>query len=137
VSAAVELYRLLARVARQPERGGFTMHHESLLRDIIVAIGAQAAAQLAADFGGRRVYIPATPSSLDQISRSIGLEAAVRLARLCGGERVMIPAHPERALRHAQIVALRRRGASVSQIARSMGCTERYVYKVIAAKKQG
>jgi Mor family transcriptional regulator len=137
VNTPVKLYGLLVQVAREPARGGAELHHDSLLGDLALAIGLGAAARLAHAFGGRRVYIPATPSARDQISRSIGLEAAVRLARLYGGERVMIPADPERALRRARIVAMRRRGWSVSAIARETGVSERYVYKVLAARKHG
>jgi Mor family transcriptional regulator len=135
MSGAAKLYGLLVQVAREPARGGEELHHESLLGDLALAIGAGAAARLARAYGGRRVYIPATPSARDQISRSIGLEAAVRLARLYGGLRVMIPADPERALRRARIVALRRKGRSVSAIARATGVSERYVYKVLAASR--
>jgi Mor family transcriptional regulator len=135
VSGAAKLYGLLVQVAREPARGGAELHHDSLLGDLALAIGAGAAARLARAYGGRRVYIPATPSARDQISRSIGLEAAVRLARLYGGSRVMIPADPERALRRARIVAMRRNGWSVSAIARAAGVSERYVYKVLAASR--
>ena len=135
VSASVKLYDLLVQVAREPARGGADLRPDSLLGDLTLAIGIGAAARLAHACGGRRVYIPATPSARDQMSRSIGLEAAVRLARLYGGERVMIPADPERALRRARIVAMRRHGWSISAIARETGVSERYVYKVLAARK--
>ena len=131
------LYELLAHVASVSEREGFARGRSSLISEIAQKIGAEAAEHLARDFGGRRVYIPAAPWRGDQIARSIGMAAAVQLAQLCGGDRVMIPAHPDRALRRAQIIALRTRGVSVSRIARGLGCTERYVYKVLSSKKQG
>jgi len=131
------LYRLLARVARAPEREGYQLARISLIGDITRVIGVESAAHLARDFGGRRVYIPAKASATDQIARSIGLAAARSLARLYGGDRVMIPADPDRAIRRARIIALRARGLSVSRIARTLGCTERYVYKVFSGKKQG
>ncbi|MGH7780206.1 MAG: helix-turn-helix domain-containing protein [Candidatus Binataceae bacterium] len=129
------LYRLLARVVRRPERESDLLGRCTLIGDISRVIGIIATSRLAEDFGGRRVYIPNKPSTRDQITRSIGVGAAVRLSRLYGGDRVMIPAHPDRALRRAQIIALRARGLSVSRIARKLGCTERYVYKVFSAKK--
>jgi len=131
------LYQLLARVARASGRAGIELSRNSLIGEITRVVGVEAVTNLARDFGGRRVYIPATVSAKDQISRSIGLAAAIRLARQYGGDRVMIPAHPDRALRRAQIIALRARGLSVSRIARTLGCTERYVYKVFSVKKQG
>lgn len=131
------LFQLLARAARATKHEGYDLSRTSLIGDITRVIGIQATLHLARDFGGRRVYIPAKVSSRDQIARSIGVGAAARLARLYGGDRVMIPAHPDRALRRAQIIALRRRRLSVSRIARMLGCTERYVYKVLSGKKQG
>jgi Mor family transcriptional regulator len=135
VSAPPKLWGLLVQVAREPARGDPELHHDSLLGDMALAIGAAAAARLARAFGGRRLYIPATPSARDQISTLIGLEAAVRLAKKYGGSRVMVPADPERALRRARIVAMRRQGWSASEIARTTGVSERYVYKVLAARK--
>lgn len=129
------LFQLLVRVARVPAHDGYILSRESLISDITRVIGMRATSHLARDFGGRRVYIPAKVSSRDQITRSIGLGAAARLARSFGGDRVMIPAHPDRVLRRAQIVALRTAGVSVSRIARTLGCTERYVYKVLSGKK--
>jgi Mor family transcriptional regulator len=131
------LFKLLARVARAPAHDGYMLSRTSLISDITRVIGIQATSHLARDFGGRRVYIPAKVSSRDQIARSIGMGAAARLARLYGGDRVMIPAHPDRALRRAEIIALRLSGLSVSRIARTLGCTERYVYKVLSGKKMG
>ncbi len=134
--ARAALYELLSRVASVSEAEGFARGRSSLLSEIEAKVGIQAAAQLARDFGGRRVYIPASPSWRDQIIRSIGIRAAIRLAHLFGGDRVVIPAHPDRSLRREQIMILRRRGISVSTIARSLGCTERYVYRVLSAKRE-
>jgi len=137
VATSSRLFQLLARVSRVPTHEGHMLSRTSLIGDITRVIGIQATSHLARDFGGRRVYIPAKVSARDQITRSIGIGAASRLARLYGGDRVMIPAHPDRVLRRAQIIALRMRGLSVSRIARTLGCTERYVYKVLSEKKQG
>jgi Mor family transcriptional regulator len=131
VSYSRKVWGLLVAV----ERDAAGQHHESRLADLALAIGAGGAARLAQAFGGRRVYVPVTPSARDRISRVIGLGAAVRLAQKFGGERVMIPADPERAVRQARIVAMRRRGWSVSEIAGALGVSERYVYKVLAAHR--
>lgn len=137
MNAPPKLWNLLVQVAREPARGGPGLRRPgSLLGDVTLAIGTAAAARLARAYGGRRLYIPATPSADDQISRVIGLEAAVRLARKFGGERVLVPVNPERALRRARIVAMRRRGWSASEIARTNGVSERYVYKVLAAHRK-
>lgn len=137
VAGTSRLFQLLVRAARASAPEGYELSRTSLIGDITRVIGIQATSHLARDFGGRRVYIPAKVSSRDQIARSIGVGAAARLSRLYGGDRVMIPAHPDRALRRAQIIALRKRRLSVSRIARTLGCTERYVYKVLSGKKQG
>lgn len=135
MNAPPKLWNLLVQVAREPARGGPELRPGSLLGDVTLVIGTAAAARLARAFGGRRLYVPATPSADDRISRLIGLDAAVRLARKFGGERVLIPADPERAVRRARIVAMRRRGWSASEIARTTGVSERYVFKVLAAHR--
>lgn len=93
--------------------------------------GAGAAARLVAEFGGGRLYIPEKPSPGDSITQAIGYVAAMRLASVFGGERVWLPSDAGRAL-SLRIAALRAQGLSVARIARRVGCSERYVYKVLA-----
>jgi len=105
----------------------------SLYGQVAQLIGWAAADKLIEHFGGRRLYIPRTPSRRNQLRRSIGARLALAMAREFGSERIMIPATCDRARRRARIFAMRANGISVSRIARELRCTERYVYKVLAA----
>jgi len=104
----------------------------SMLGELAMLVGVNAAEKLVRKFGGRRVYIPQAPVEGAVLVRLVGITAALKLARIFGGERVMLPADPDRTLRRDRIVALRRRRLSVATIARTMRVTERYVYKVLA-----
>jgi hypothetical protein len=99
------------------------------------SIGCDAADKLVADFGGRRLYIPAAPGPGDLISRSIGLLAALEMARVFGGDRLLIPVTSANARRRVRILAMRADRISVSRIAHELRCTERYVYKVLALNR--
>lgn len=103
----------------------------TIVDNIAKVIGAGATARLCAAFGGRRVYIAERPAPGDPIVEAIGHLAAARLGAIFGGERVWLPNDAGRSTR-VRIAALRRRGASISSIARELGCSERYVYKVLA-----
>jgi Mor family transcriptional regulator len=107
----------------------------SLYAQVVRVIGNPAADKLITHFGGRRLYIPMVPARGKQIPRSIGMRAAIAMARAFGRERILIPATCDQERRRARIFAMRANGISVSRIARELGCTERYVYKVLALKR--
>jgi hypothetical protein len=100
-------------------------------------LGAEAADKLIADFGGRRLYIPMTPAAGDVVTSSIGLDAATAMARIFGGDRLLIPSSSIQSRRREQILRMRAARCSISRIARELRCTERYVYKVLAAGRAG
>ncbi len=109
--------------------------HTTLYDQIGHSIGGDAADKLIADLGGRRLYIPITPTSGSTIARSIGLLAALAMARAFGGDRLLIPVTSDHLRRRARIVAMRAERVSISHIARELRCTERYVYKVLALNR--
>ncbi len=109
--------------------------HTTLYNQIGLSIGGDAADKLIADLGGRRLYIPITPTSGSTIARSIGLLAALAMARAFGGDRLLIPVTSDHLRRRARIVAMRAERISISHIARELRCTERYVYKVLALSR--
>jgi Mor family transcriptional regulator len=86
-------------------------------------------------FGGSRVYIARNPRVADAVTRVIGAEAAGRLGAIFGGERIWFPNDAGNMTRR-QIALMRRRGSSVSRIARQMRLSERYVYKVLAELRE-
>ncbi len=104
----------------------------TLYDQIAHSIGGDAADKLIADFGGRRLYIPLAPGPGDLITRSIGLIPALAMAKVFGSDRLLIPVTSTHLRRRARIVAMRADHVSISRIALKLGCTERYVYKVLA-----
>jgi Mor family transcriptional regulator len=106
-------------------------------------VGAETLQQLAAKFGGTRLYIPHSLTSRSDLCAVVGLDAAQQVVAIFAGERIYIPIDWELSLRkrgwREQVIILRAKKLSVSRIARTLGCSERHVYKVIsknrAAKK--
>jgi hypothetical protein len=101
----------------------------SMINQLTELIGLEGASQLVAAYGGTRIYIPQTAEPEDTLSESIGHSAACALARMYGGERIEVPNPPPRRLR---ILELRATGLSIDAIARSLGCTRRRVFQVMA-----
>lgn len=106
-----------------------------VIDNIARLLGAGAASRLIAEFGGGRLYIPENPSPGNPIAQAIGFAAARRLAGVFGGDRVWLPNNAGGAVR-ARVATLRSRGVSISRIARQVGCSERYVYKVLARLRE-
>ncbi len=106
----------------------------SVLDNIAKVIGAGAALRLCAHFGGSRVYVAVKPAPGNPVASAIGYSKAVRLSTYFGGERLSIPSEGAQAGR-ARIARMRGRGLSVSEIARKLGFSERYVYKVLAQSR--
>jgi hypothetical protein len=106
--------------SRPPARGpkGTTF---TLLADVI---SEKRAMQLCAAYGGRRLYIPATPPESSKIVKVIGLNAAAALGRRFGGVSLDVPLELGTA---ARVLHLRSKGWSVSKIAAKLNRTERYV----------
>ena len=77
------------------------------------------------------MYIAHQPGPSDAVVRVVGAEAAGLLGRIFGGERIWLPNHNGHQSRK-RIALMRRRGVSVSRIARELRLSERYVYKVLA-----
>jgi hypothetical protein len=101
------------------------------VENVARVIGAGATARLISTFGGGRVYIAKNPGPCDAVARVIGDEAAGRLGAIFGGERIWFP-NDAGHLTRRRISLLRRRGSSISRIARELRLSERYVYKVLA-----
>jgi Mor family transcriptional regulator len=106
----------------------------SIYDQIEHSIGDDLAGKLIADFGGQRLYIPRAPAPGDLVTSSIGLVAALAMARTFGGDRIVVPVTNDHARRRARILAMRANHVSVRRIARQLRCSERHVYKVLAAE---
>jgi hypothetical protein len=105
----------------------------SLLNDIVSLIGIDRAARLIAAFGGMRVYVPHTPEPDDTLSNTIGHDAALTLAKIYGGDSIDVPNPTTRRIR---IIELRASGVSIDVIARSLRCTRRRVFQVLAEARR-
>ena len=101
------------------------------LQEIADVIGAEAAVRLAQVYGGQeRVYVPRTPRRDHPMVNVVGWEAFVKLCERYARERIVIP-------RNAVADSLKQRileldgQANRMEIARQLGCTERYVRMVL------
>ena len=108
-----------------PPTGG----RSSMLEHLIGLIGSDGATRLVAAFGGTRIYIPQSPAPEDTLSEAIGYQSARALAHIYAGDRIEVPNPPPRRVR---ILELRANGLSIDAIARSLGCTRRRVFQVMA-----
>lgn len=103
------------------------------LRAFARVIGEQAAIRLSAHFGGRQVYVPHRPRPDSELVQVLGEDLAELLARRHGGLAYDVPL---RCGRRARIIQMRREGTPVETIAKTVGCTARYVYQVVAAYRE-
>lgn len=101
----------------------------SMLQNLVDLIGHDATAALIATFGGTRVYIPQVAEPDDTLSVLIGHLPACALAQIFGGDRLEVPNPPPRRTR---ILELRASGLTINAIARTLSCTRRRVFQVIA-----
>ena len=101
--------------------------------NLVVALGLEAAEKLVAAYGGVRIYVPVRTAAEGAFATLIGHAAAEALSRHYGGERLDVPLvkRAPRVLR-GEICRLRRDGMHVTAIARALGCTRRYVLRILA-----
>ena len=100
-----------------------------MLQSLIDLIGHDGAARLIEAFGGTRVYVSQAPEPADTLSTTIGHLPACALAQIFGGDRLEVPNPPPR---RARILELRANGLTINAIARTLSCTRRRVFQVIA-----
>lgn len=105
------------------------MSGTDLFGQLIGLVGFRAAMELSRQWGGRAIYIPYKPSAGSPLVAVIGQAAADTLARRYGGADLVVPITQGK---RARVWQLRRAGASVAQIARDMGYTERAIYYILA-----
>lgn len=108
-------------------------NYTGVFREVIQLIGEEAAAMLAAQYGGTRLYIPATIKPEHDLCQLLGQEAARRLADEFCGMTLEVP----RAVishigqRNAMILADRAVGMSQRQLAIKYQLTERTIRTII------
>ena len=104
------------------------------IRRFARVIGDEDALRLAAEFGGRTVYIPHTPRPDSPLVLAIGERAAAALGVRFGGMAYGIPIAEGRLAKilHMRLVE----GLTVSRIAEVLHCTERHVWAAVQQWKR-
>lgn len=98
------------------------------LADIAKLIGPKLAVELGEAVGGVETYIPKHPTGDHSLARVVGLDALKVLAKEYGGQTVVIPRGAHRNLKKAAILQAK---GSRKKVALALGCTARYVQKVM------
>lgn len=111
------------------------------LAPIAELVGVEAALRLVARCGGTRQRIPAEPErSACQLVQALGPAAARRLlSRYHPGGHIDVPVMSSwlAELRRRRVLELKGAGRPISEIARTLGLTERGVYKILARDPLG
>ncbi|MEN5083701.1 Mor transcription activator family protein [Bosea sp. TWI1241] len=104
------------------------------IRVVCEQFGVEAAVALVREFGGTEIYIPADWRE-DHPLNIVGEDLAKALCNLIGGATVVIPKELMTSeARHRRARELAERGCKMSEIARALHLTERYVYKLLSAE---
>lgn len=103
-----------------------------LLRRVAAEVNAGAALSLAANFGGRELYIP-RPASIDEahpLALALGLATARKVAEVLRDGKILIPMGPvSNQRRRAEAMRrMKREGLTNAAAARALGVHERTVY---------
>ena len=96
------------------------------------AIGKEGADKFCAAFGGRLIYIPASPRAEGRIAKVMGLETASKIAKTVGAGRVLVPLSrysTTRMRKHLVMIHLRN-GSSNAEIAQALKCHTRTVTRL-------
>lgn len=108
-----------------------------LLDELAEMLGGEGLRALSAERGGRRAMIPRKVPPGHWLELAVGREAAEAMAFRYGGCRLYIPRNPSAAGRAARILDLHRQGLSVAAIAAREGVSDRWVWRVISARRGG
>lgn len=104
----------------------------TLLEDIAAEIGYTATSTLCGWFGGRYVFVPATPSPEHKIARVIGPSAFRRLSAAFGGVTLFIPKDQaqRRARRNRIIFDMIVRGSNANNISTRIQISKMQVHNI-------
>lgn len=106
-----------------------------ILARIAQAAGQAAARKIAAEFGGRRLYIPTRLAADHRLCLLVGFEAALAIRRELGPGHIDVPmgrAGESDATRRA-VARMTAARVSAEETARRLGCAVRTVYRHRAA----
>jgi hypothetical protein len=102
-------------------------------RQLIAILGEGGAARVIEVFGGARIYVPQPGSpSFARLAQKLGAETARKLCAEFGDFCVTIPA---RLIATRDQILKLKSSCTAAEIARRLGCSERYVYTVLASER--
>jgi len=100
----------------------------ALIDDLRGLLGEQATKTLVLSYGGSKIYVPIAPNPEHRITKLIGAEPTAALCRRFGGEYIDVPI---RMIDRKRILELAAQDWSASDIAREVGCTRRWVDRIL------
>jgi len=103
------------------------------MEELMQLLGQEAAFAVMTRFGGVKLYIPQKPEDAHPLADLLGREVLCRLCQALGGTYLEVPRNQARLrqLQRQRIHQLRAERLTQAQIARKMGCTERWVRQVL------
>lgn len=109
-----------------------------VLARIAEVAGAAAARRIAAEFGGRRLYIPSRLPADHRLCLLVGFEAACAIRREIGPGHIDVPmgTAPDAGTTRRAVARLTAQGLSAHAIAGRLGCAVRTVHRHRAALAQ-
>lgn len=94
---------------------------------IEMLIGAEYAALISMELGGRRVHIPKRSGAHSVLAVCVGLDNAQKISQIYGGMHFDVPVGLGK---KAEVMKLTNEGWSAADIARRVRCSIRYVYAI-------
>ena len=101
------------------------------MRSVAKAIGVEGALLMVEELGGLEYYIPLSIPEAHPLTELLGATRASKLAISHGGMRLAIPRDVYAHLKKGRIMSLWEQGHRQREIARAVGCTQRYVRRVV------
>ncbi len=113
-------------------------HLPPKLQEIAEYCGKRLALLLLKHYGGGHLHIPKTISPGHHLAEVLGLEDSRRFCEIYGGEFFHVPRADEalRATRNAAIHEMRAAGASLFELARRFGLTERHISNILKSSNR-
>lgn len=106
------------------------------LQEIAEVVGDDNAMKMVQAYGGTRVFVPQSVGAQHKLSTLLGFEQAKKLSRTFGGEPLTI-ARCTMLLKHRRNEEIRKKydeGASVHELVREYGLTERRIYSILSSE---
>jgi hypothetical protein len=107
---------------------------KSLLRTLVELMGGESAQKMVAELGGARVWVPVRSTPDSRLTRIVGEPAASALCSRFGGDYLQVPNTMTPDNVHQRIAELHRQGLKINDIALTVGCSRRTVFRLLRRK---